>query len=266
MAALALYTETCELGYREVVSDTLTFLYDEALRDADGGINHLGTSPIFGVSLWLDSLFMFGGVLSRWGNHADDARALDEYAGQFALFARRLQHDGGFLMHAHNWPVSTQDDDIFWARGNAWITASGYEYLTFRKKRGESDANVEQALAKQVDAIVASQEPADGLWWTVLNRPGETYTETSASALFALGLARGHRAGFVDAAALPVIQSAMAGVRSRIVDATDGPMVTGISGPTTVGDFDHYAAIEVEGDIHYGVGAVILALIETSGL
>ena len=84
--------------------------------------------------------------------------------------------------------------------------------------------------------------------------------------MFALGLARGHRAGFVDATALPTIQNAMDGVRMRIVDNGDGPTVTGTSGPTTVGNFDDYAGIEVEDDIHYGVGAVILALIETSGL
>jgi unsaturated rhamnogalacturonyl hydrolase len=218
------------------------------------------------VSLWLDSLFMFGGVLTRWGAYADDVRALDEYAFQFSLFTDRLQDDGGFMMHAHDWPVGTQDDGIYWARGNSWVTAAGYEYLAVRQKRGESDATVEQALAKHVDAIIASQEPSDGLWWTVLNRPGETYTETSASALFALGLARGHRAGFLDDAVLPTIQSAMDGVRARIVEGGDGPVVTGVSGPTTVGDFDDYAAIELTDDIHYGVGAVILALIETSGL
>jgi hypothetical protein len=33
-----------------------------------------------------------------------------------------------------------------------------------------------------------------------------------------------------------------------------------------VGDFDHYANIEVDSDIDYGVGAAILALIESSGL
>jgi len=75
-----------------------------------------------------------------------------------------------------------------------------------------------------------------------------------------------HRAGFVDASALSNIQSAMDGVRARIVDNGDGPVITGTSGPTTVGDFDAYAAIELEDDIHYGVGAVILALVETSGL
>ncbi len=266
LSALALYRESCDLGYRTIVTDTLHYLYDEALRTPDGGINHLGVNDLFGVSLWVDSLFMFGNVLTRWAEHADDDQALDEYHQQFLIFASHLQSDGGWFKHAHDWPLADQDDDVFWARGNAWVTAATYDYLRVRQARGEEDAEVQAAIAKQVEAIVATQDADSGLWWTVVNRPGETYTETSASALFALGLARGYRHGFLDATVVPVIEDAIAGVRTRLVDDGAGPMVTGVSGPTMVGDFDYYAGIETGDGIHYGVGAVILALVETSGL
>jgi len=266
LSALALYTETCDLGYRAIVTDTLHYLYEEALRTSDGGINHLGTNELFGRSLWLDSLFMFGNVMTRWGEHADDAQALDEFHDQFLIFASHLQSDTGWFQHAHDWPLAEQDDDVYWARGNAWVTAATYDYLRVRQARGEQDPEVEQAIARQVDAIVAAQDPQSGLWWTVVNRPGETYTETSGSALFAVGLARGYRYGFLDADVLPVIDAAMAGVTGRLVDDGAGHVVTGVSGPTMVGDFDYYAGIETGDGIHYGVGAVILALVETSGL
>lgn len=263
LTALALYDETCELPYRGVVTDTLTYLYDESLRTADGGINHLGTNDLFGVSLWLDSLFMFGNVLTRWGEREDDARALDELASQYTIFLGHLQDSSGWLTHAYDWPLAQQEAGVFWARGNAWVTAASYEYLRVRQSRGETDALVEQAIAAQVDAILAAQDADTGLWWTVVNQPGTSYLETSASALFAVGLARGYRYGFLDDSVLPAIESAMEGVRSRI-DAEG--VVSGISGPTMVGDAAYYASIEVDDQIHYGVGAVILALIETSGL
>ena len=266
LSALALYEETCEEPYRQVVTDTLTYLYDEALRTEDGGINHLGTQDIFGVSLWLDSLFMFGNVLIRWGELSGEARHLDEYHDQFSIFAGHLQDDSGWFTHAYDWPVSAQDPDVFWARGNAWVTAATYDYLRVRKARGESDPEVEAAVAAQVQAILDAQDPATGLWWTGVNRPGETYLETSASALFAVGLARGLREGFLGEEVRPAIEAAMAGIEAMVVDQGDGPVVTGISGPTTVGDFDHYASIEVVDDLHYGVGAVLLALVETSDL
>jgi unsaturated rhamnogalacturonyl hydrolase len=257
-SALALYAENCRADYREMVDRTLHYLYEEALRDGEGGINHLGTVDLFGVTLWLDSLFMFGTVLTRWGAYAADDRALDEQEHQIELFASHLQDAGGLLLHAFNW--GGQDPNVFWARGNSWVTAAAYEYLGVRP-----DEEIRTIANAQASALVALQDPATGLWWTVLNRPGETYLETSASALFAAGLARGYRVGALDAAVLPNITLALQGIESRLVDQ-DGPVVTGISGPTTVGDFDHYASIELGDDIHYGVGAVILALVETSGL
>ena len=266
LSALALYQETCDDKYRTVVDDVLHYLYDVAPRTPEGGISHMGTVNIFGETLWVDSLFMFGNVLIRWGELAGDERALGEFSKQFDVFANLLQAEGGLFTHAYAWP-GDQDEGVYWARGNAWVTASGYEYLRVRKARGETDAAVEASLAKQVSAILDTQDQASGMWWTVMSRPGEIYLETSATALFALGMARGYRYGYLDASVLPAIDAAMTGVGAMIEqDAQGRPVVTGTSGPTTVGQFKDYAAVELGDDISYGVGAVILALIETSKL
>jgi unsaturated rhamnogalacturonyl hydrolase len=59
----------------------------------------------------------------------------------------------------------------------------------------------------------------------------------------------------------------MEGVKSKVVNDENGePKVTGVSGPTMAGTFADYKGIAVEDDLPYGVGAVILSLIETSGL
>jgi unsaturated rhamnogalacturonyl hydrolase len=262
LAALARYRESCDPRYREVVEAVLHYLDHEALRTSDGGINHLGVESLFGISLWLDSLFMFGNVWLRWAEHTGEAQWLDRFAEQYLIFAGHLQDPTGWMAHAHDWP-GTQEAGIYWGRGNAWVTAVGYDYLRVQKLLGGSDPAVEDSLARQVEAIISAQDDATGLWWTVLNRPGETYLETSASALFVTGLARGHRAGFLGGEVLAVMESALAGIADRVLD--DGT-VTGTSGPTTVGDFDAYAAVPMADDIPYGVGAVVMALVETSGL
>lgn len=266
LSALALYQETCDEKYRAVIDDVLTYLYEEAPRTEQGGISHMGTVDLFGETLWVDSLFMFGNVLIRWGELTGNERALSEFSKQYVIFRDLLQEQNGLFTHAYAWP-GEQDEGVFWARGNAWVTAAGYEYLRVRASRGESDDEVRASLERQVEAIVASQDPDTGLWWTVMSHPGEVYLETSASALFALGMARGYRLGLLDASVLPVIEKAMEGVEGKIVlDDQGRPVVTDISGPTTVGRFKDYAAVDLEDDISYGVGAVILALIETSGL
>ena len=266
LTALALLKDIGGAGYQQVIDDVLTYLMEIAPRSPEGGISHMGTFDIFGETLWLDSLFMFGVLLTRWGEYTGDPLYLDEIGVQFWIFAELLQEELGFLVHAYNWP-SRQDPDVYWGRGNGWVTYAGYEYLRARKVRGEWDKVVSSILSRQVAAIVQTQDSDTGMWWTVLNRPGETYLETSVTALFAAGLARGYRYGYLDETVLPTIERAMDGVASMIVDDASGvPVVTGISGPTTAGDFHNYETVRVEDNLSYGVGAVILALIETSGL
>lgn len=266
LAAILLYQETKEDKYKKVLDTFMTYIFEQALRNEDGGLNHLGIVDSLGVSLWLDSLFMFGTVLTRWGELTDNTKALDEYNKQFMLFTKLLQKSNGLYLHAHGWPGS-MDTDIYWARGNAWVTAATFEYLRARRGRGEMDEPVLNAIKKQVQGAIDTQDSKTGLWWTILNRPDEIYQETSATALFAYGMARGYRYGFLDKSVLPVIQKAMAGVKSKIETNDKGePVIKGTSGPTNVGTFEMYAKVSQGDDISYGVGAVILSLLETSGL
>jgi unsaturated rhamnogalacturonyl hydrolase len=266
LAAVALYGDSGEARYRDTIDAALRYLYEEAPRTPEGGISHLGTILGLPPALWVDSLFMFGMVLARWGELGEDARALQEYAAQFAVFAELLQDDAGYFRHSHAW-FFPHDEDVFWARGNGWAAVSAYEYLRVRRRRHESDPLVEAAAQRLIGAVFASQDPASGLWWTVADHPGETYLETSASALFAYAMARGVRYGYVDRSVLPAVDGAMRGLLARIARNPLGrPVVTGISGPTTVTTLGGYAIIPVHDDLSYGVGAVILALVETSGL
>jgi unsaturated rhamnogalacturonyl hydrolase len=266
LIAAILYTQLGDERYRKVVDDALDYLDHRALRTEQGGINHLGDSDILGVTLWLDSLFMFGNLLTRWGEFTNDAARLDMIGTQFEIFTTLLQAPGGLYVHAYGYKPKV-DTDIYWGRGNGWVTAAGYDYLRARLCRGERDPFVQQALQRQVSAIIALQDEPTGMWWTVLNRPGETYLETSAGALFAYGMARAYRYGFLGADVLPVIATAMNGVRSKIVMDDHGrPLVTGVSLGTSAGTFEYYKSIPVADDVAYGVGVVLLSLIETSGL
>jgi unsaturated rhamnogalacturonyl hydrolase len=267
ITAVALYSATCDSKYRGVATDVFDYLDHTALRTDDGGISHLGALTAFGPTLWIDSLYMFGDVLVRWGDATGDGSRLDLFASQYMVFAKDLQ-DGasGWFTHGYHW-ISAQDPNVYWGRGNGWVVASGADYLSVRASRGETDDAVRASWSKLAAAVVAAQDPATGLYWTVVNRPGETYLESSATALFAFGLARARRAGAIDASVLPTIEKAIAGLRTKItVDPQGRPVVTGISGPTMVGQFKDYAAVSVEDDLTYGVGAVIMALVEASGL
>lgn len=268
-AALAvfLYAETGEERYRGMIDRAMRYIEVESLRTEDGGLNHLGVLDLVGVSIWVDSLFMFGNLLTRWGELSDSAEILDIYTEQFDIFTRVLQDEGGFYTHACEHTTFAQEPGIFWGRGNGWVLAAGYDHLRVRRNRGELVPDMEAALVRLTDAAISSQDAASGLWWTILNRPGESYLETSVAALFAFGMARGYRYGQLDESVLPVIRGAIEGVINRIeYDDENRPVVTGVSGPTNPGRFETYAAVRQADDISYGLGAVIMALVESSGL
>lgn len=266
LTAMFLYEETGEERYRAVVLDVLDFLANDALRTDEGGINHLGLVGAFGVSIWLDSLFMFGTVVTRWSDVTGEEEHLELYAEQVRIFFDILEEQPGLLRHADDGWLAEQDPDVYWARGNAWVTVANAEYLRVRTERGEGDSFVRSALRRQFDAMIDTQNPDTGRWWTIVNRPDEIYEETSATALFAYAMARAWRYGLVGDEVLAPMRAAVDGVLEKIVRAGDGtPEVTDISGPTTAGPIANYE-VSLGSDISYGLGATLLMLVETSGL
>ena len=234
-----------------------------APRTEDGGISHYGRIYL---TIWVDSLFMFGMVLSRHGELDDDAESLALMSEQLGIFQEVLQDDNGLLVHADDWSEPF-DTDIYWGRGNGWVTASLADYLRILLLRGESDPVASRMFEDHVAGVLETQDAPSGMWWTVMNRPGETYLETSATALFAYGMARGYRYNFLGERELGAAKSAVEAVKGKVATDDQGrPYVTDISGPTDVSTFEGYASVPLEDDLNYGVGAVILALIEISGL
>jgi len=263
LTALELLKEGDDASYGKVVDDVLEYLRT-APRIEQGGISHLGSVNI--LSIWVDSLFMFGNVLTRQGELADDQDALTLMSDQLKIFSDLLQNENGLLVHAYGWPEDF-DTDIYWARGNGWVTASLADYLRVRFLRGETDPDATRMFLSQVDGVLATQDALSGMWWTVMNRSGETYLETSATALFAYGIARAYRHGLLGQTELSASKAAVEGVEGAVATDDQGrPYVTGISAGTSVSTFEGYAAVPLEDDLNYGVGATILALIETSGL
>lgn len=262
ITAVALLREASSDAYQQVVDDTLEYLDMVAPRTDEGGISHLGI--VGAKSIWLDSLFMFGMVLNRWGELADPAR-LDMMSEQVQIFTGILQDDSGFMRHADDWPE--YDESVYWARGNSWVLASLSDYLRIQVIREESDPPVELAFRNHVRAIIGAQQASD-LWLTVMSHPDEpdNYLETSASALFAYGMARAYRYGILGDEERGVAQDTVKALEPRIIDDGSGPIVTGVSVATDPWPLERYLAVSINDDVNYGVGAVILALLETSGL
>jgi len=250
---------------QQVVDRVEQYLTHETRRTTDGGINHMGVLAIMDPTLWVDSLFMFGEVWLRRADLEDDDSALARFDEQFGIFTDHLQEDNGLYTHAADWIIE-QTPGLFWARGNSWVTAAGYDALRIHRLRGVEAPLHGDALNRQAQQILELQDQNSGLWWTLMTEPGEAYEEVSGSALFVFGLARAWRYGFLGDEVLPALHRAKTGLLAAIDEREDGPTITGISGPTTAAAREDYLRVPLKDDLPYGVGAMILALIELAGL
>ncbi len=260
-SALYLYDIYQDPAYLDVVEECRHYLEDVAPRLEDGAIAHMVVTP---NQVWVDSLFMFGTFYTMDGAITGTSSSFDALAEQFSLFQSHLMSPrAGLYWHMYDELVDrhVSSTPTFWGRGNGWALASLGMLLTELPAAHPDRPALVSAFVNHAYAVMSWQDPT-GLWWTVLNRPGDTYLETSASALFAFALLRGNRIGLLGTPARDAAEKALAGLLS-VIEYDDGnPVVTGISKATNPGPSWMYARVPVGDDEPYGVGAVMMALEE----
>lgn len=213
---------------------------------------------------WINSLSMFGMPMINAYTSIGDKKYIDLLAEQMIIFGDLLQDkDAGLFRHAWINGNAVPEEPVFWARGNSWIVVSLTELLSVLPEGYQKLAQLNGIYLSLLNAVEKYQDTTSGLWFTVLNRPGETYLETSGSALFNYGILKGMNEGMLDKNVhSTVVEKAIIGVKAKIDISSGKPVVIGISKGTQPDGFDNYNGVEVGNDIPYGVGGVILALIE----
>jgi unsaturated rhamnogalacturonyl hydrolase len=114
----------------------------------------------------------------------------------------------------------------------------------------------------RVEALLPLQDPA-GYWHTLVD-DAEAYRESSATALFAAGIAAGLSAGLSHTGAQAAVERAMAALDASITVVDGRHQLPDISGATVPGSADSYREVETRANIAYGVGAYILAALESA--
>ncbi|MBK7972980.1 MAG: glycoside hydrolase family 88 protein [Deltaproteobacteria bacterium] len=248
-----------------IIDDVDTYLFEKAPRISDGGIAHLGFLPlVLKQQLWVDSLVMFGEFLIQTGLRSGDPRYLDLIAEQYEIFGGHLQHPTlGYW--THSWDDLGQqnhpplDDQVFWGRGNAWALVAGYDLAAALPQGDPRRAGVLGRLARHEPAVRATQDPATGLYWTVLNRPGETYLESAGSAMISYAFARGFEEGFAGEDAVAAARRGLVGLQARVrVEESGRYVLSGTSVGTNPGPFWYYEIVPTKDNVSYGIGGFVL--------
>lgn len=223
---LSLHQATGEEIYIKKATEMAEFLTHDAIRFADGILQHTVNSAVhtFPEQAWVDTMFMAGYFLLRIGTQIGCAEYIADALRQYHGHEQLLQDDTTNLYY-HGWDHRSQShmSGVFWARGNAWAALTMARALDLVDVQHPSFMIIEGSLRDQLSALARLQDES-GLWHTVLNDPN-SYLETSASAgIAAAMLTRGRLYN-------AYVNRSVRGILSRIKN--DGT-VTGVSAGTAV--------------------------------
>ena len=158
-------------------------------------------------SLWLDDMYMGIVPLAWYGCLKHDCESLREAVRQVMLFKKYMWLENKKLFR-HGWVEDMNPHPAFaWGRANGWAILTMCQVLdaitvmendTKNQQDWKDDkAIVTDLLSEHLDGLVAMQHPT-GFWHQLLDE-GDTYLETSATAIYAYCLAHAICEGWVDA-------------------------------------------------------------------
>lgn len=268
MITYAMQKKTGNPAYKALTDRVLDYIKNEPRLIGDA-VNHLGNSFIgkfYPKSIWVDSLMMFSVFPAQYACENGDGKLLDIAARQPAVYAEymidkeeNLWYHSYWVKRASHYPTGK----VFWGRGNGWVISALPKILDSIGDHPER-SKILEILAKTSASLVRCQRE-DGAFDTVLQKPGKTYRELSATALIADGWLHSVRKGYLPESYLAPALAAYKAVDDAIIINENGVFMPEISAPTSPlwpSPYLVYRFTPKAKNLAYGVAAYIWAGIE----
>jgi len=250
-------------------------------RTREGGFWH---KKIYPNQMWLDGLFMAEPFYAMYAGLFGKPEAFDDIANQFSWLHKHTK-DAKTGLYYHGWDESLQQrwadprtgcSPSLWSRAMGWYGMGLVDVLDFFPKDHPRRNGLIAFVQELAEAIVKYRDEKSHLWYQVMDAgPREgNYLESSASAMFAYILAKGARKGYLDGKFLDVAQQTVAGlIEQKVITDAEGNCdlqgtcrSAGLGGtPYRDGSYDYYVHEPQRVNDLKGIGALLLALIETEG-
>jgi rhamnogalacturonyl hydrolase YesR/lysophospholipase L1-like esterase len=166
-------------------------------------------------TVWLDDMFMSIPALAQMGKLTGEEKYYNEAVRQILQFSQRLFVPEKGL-YRHGWVEKMNPHPAFhWGRANGWAILALAETLDVLPTTHPAYKQVLEQFRAHA-AGLANHQGGDGFWRQLLDR-NDSYTETSATAIFTYCLAHGINKAWLDASAYgPVAQLGWESVSTRI--------------------------------------------------
>lgn len=235
------------------------YIFEEQIRLPDGTLARPEPRKF---TVWADDLFMSVPFLLRYAKITGDSKYYDDAANQILLFHKKL-FDPEINLYYHSWFSDTEENSVaHWGRANGWVIWAVSEALIYLPKKHNSYEKILEIYKKHIDGLLAYQSES-GIWHQVIDKP-KSFEETSSSAMFTLGIARGVLNGWLDESYKNAALKGWEAISNKIEE--DGT-VLGICRGTGIGfDLEFYYNRETPPHDPRGLGAVFTAGVEVSKL
>jgi unsaturated rhamnogalacturonyl hydrolase len=265
--------------YRHAL-DTLREQLRQQPRTRDGAFWH---KQIYPHQLWLDGIYMASPFLAEYALTFGEPAALNDVATQVILAEQHLRDPKTGLLY-HGWDEThearwsnpkTGTSSQFWGRSVGWYAMAVVDVLEILPANHPRRGALLGVLQRLSRAVVAVQDRETGVWWQVLDaaKRDKNYRESSASAMFVYALAKAVRLGLIDRTQFePAVQRGSSGLLEQFASFDEHERlhlknickVAGLGGtPYRDGSYAYYTSTEISDSDPKGVGAFLLATVET---
>lgn len=179
--------------YKTYIENAAKHIMEGQVRLADGTLSR--TSPR-DMTVWADDVYMSVSFLSQMGRLTKESKYFDEAAKQIIQISDYLWDENKQLFYHCYYSDLKRNGVAYWGRANGWITVSLCMLLEVLPENHVKRVELIALLNKQI--VGASRyHNANGMWNQLLDKP-ESYDESSITAMYVYGVAKGINHGWLD--------------------------------------------------------------------
>jgi len=271
-----LYQQTGAAKYR-IAADQIRARYDTIPRNADGGFWH---KQIYPNQMWLDGAYMALPFLARYGATLGTCGAFcnDTVAQQLLLVGNHVRDPAtGLLYHAWDdsaagakapWAnAGTGRSPVVWGRAMGWYAMALVDILGDLPASHVSRGDLLGLLTGMASALQATQDPASGLWFQVVDQGARSddWTETSGTGMLVYALKVAVDRGYIASSYLTVASRGWQALQTKVTtDIAGTPTITGaVQGMGVQVDYAGYInQLPTLSNSPHGLCAILLAASE----
>lgn len=211
------------------------------------------------MTIWADDAYMATSFLTQMGKMTGDMKYFDEAAKQIINMDKYLWcQDKELYYHCYYTDVK-RNGVAHWGRANGWITISNVNLIEAMPKDHPVRSQLISILDKQIVGFSKWQN-ANGMWNQLLDK-SDSYDESSVTAMFVYGIAKGINNGFIDSGYSSIAKTGWAAlIKLQITE--DGHFSNVCVGTGIKDDLPFYFNRPVGDNEKHGLGLVIDTAVE----